>query len=253
VFGASDYVLEKLYGVGLRRLFRTPLGVDAKTFHPGCYSDELRSRLNAPRPKKLVLFLARLTTEKGIDLLMEAYPHFRDDDSVKLIIGGHGPYERHVDAFAAKYPEVVRLPFVSDRAEVARLMASADVYLSMSSDETFGLAIAEALACGTPVVAPDAGAADELLRRSGVLEPYRAHDLSSFVSCLRAVLDRGDRAFAEQLRAYALGYDWNMTFDREWVFYDQIVSAYRSGQVDDLTPPGPERWHTWSPKASATS
>jgi len=243
VFGASDYVLEKLYGFGLRRLFRTPLGVDANTFRPDRYDEKLRAQLGADGDKKLVLFLARLTTEKGIDLLMDTYPTFRDPDRIQLVIGGHGPYEEHVTRFVQKYPEVARLPFVSDREEVARLMASADVFLSMSNDETFGLAIAEALACGTPVVAPDAGAAAELVRRSGVLEPYRARDGASFVDHLRRHIEATGPSKSDKLRKYALGYDWNVTFDRISRCYDTIVEAHRTGRLERLIPDPPDRWN----------
>ncbi|HEX9660367.1 MAG TPA: glycosyltransferase [Rhodothermales bacterium] len=247
VFGASDYVLEKLYGVGVRRLFRTPLGVDSENFRPERHSDELRESLGAGREVKLVLFLARVSTEKGIDLLMEAYPFFRDPARVQLVIGGHGPYEGHLKPFLEKYPEVRRIPFIADREEVARLMASADVFLSMSNDETFGLAIAEALACGTPVVAPNAGAAAELLTRSNILEPYRARDRGSFVEHVRAALATADRATSGQLREYALGFDWSVSFDRIVHFYRMIIEAHRSDRIERLVPDPPARWSSWTP------
>jgi len=247
VFGASDYVLEKLYGVGLRRLFRTPLGVDAETFRPDRRSESLRESLGASSSMKLVLFLARVSTEKGIDLLMEAYPAFRDPTGVQLVIGGHGPYEHHLKQFLEEYPEVKRLAFVANHEEVARLMASADVFLSMSNDETFGLAIAEALACGTPVVAPNAGAAAELLSRSGVLEPYRARDVESFVAHVRKALATADRARSARLREYALGFDWSVSFDRIVHFYGMIIEAHRSDRLERLVPDSPARWSSWTP------
>lgn len=247
VFGASDYVLDKLYRLGLRRLYRTPLGVDAETFRPDRRDAALRERLGAGEEKKLVLSLARLTTEKGIDLLMEAYPSFRDPARVQLVIGGHGPYEKHVRRFVHRYPEVRLLPFVSERDEVARLMASADVFLSMSSDETFGLAIAEALACGTPVVAPDEGAAAELLRRSGVLEPYRNRDASSFVDHLRRLLSTDRAPESVRLRQYALTYEWDVAFERITRFYGSVVDAFRTGRLDRLVPEPPDRWNVWAP------
>ncbi|HEY5565209.1 MAG TPA: glycosyltransferase [Rhodothermia bacterium] len=248
VFGASDYVLEKLYGVGLRRLFRTPLGVDAETFRPDRRSESLRESLGASPSMKLVLFLARVSTEKGIDLLMEAYPAFRDPAGVQLVIGGHGPYEHHLKHFLETYPEVRRVAFVPEHKDVASLMASADVFLSMSNDETFGLAIAEALACGTPVVAPDAGAAAELLSRSGVLEPYRARDIESFVAHVRKALATSDRATSDRLREYALQYDWDVAFDRIVSFYGRIIDAHRSGDPDSLIPGPPARWNVWTPE-----
>jgi alpha-1,6-mannosyltransferase len=178
---------------------------------------------------------------------MEAYPGFRDPEKIVLVIGGHGPYEHRLKPFLKRYPEVVRLPFVTEREEVAKLMASADVFLSMSNDETFGLAAAEAMACGTQVVAPDAGAAAELLRRSGVLEPYRARDATSLVEHIRAAIDRRDDERAEKLRSYAQSYDWAVTFDRISRFYERIVAAKRANSVGDLVPMAPERWHEWEP------
>lgn len=247
VFGASNYVLEKLHTAGIRRLFKTPLGVDSEVFRPDRFSESLRASLGAPTPKKLLLFLARLTTEKGIDLLMEAYPHFRDVERVQLVVGGHGPYERHVDRFVTEFPEVRRLPFVSDRIEVAALMASADLFLSMSRDETFGLAIAEALACGTPVIVPDAGAAPELLPASGVPAAYRAGDVESFVARVRAGLEIDSRAQSDRLRAHAVRYDWDVTFDRIMAFYRKVVEARRSGGIAGLEPPDPHRWNETPP------
>jgi glycosyltransferase involved in cell wall biosynthesis len=117
----------------------------------------------------------------------------------------------------------------------------------MSNDETFGLAIAEALACGTPVVAPNAGAAAELLRRSGVLTPYRARDAESFVQHVRDALDAKD-AMSRRLREYALGFDWSVSFDRIVHFYGMIIEAYRSDRIERLVPEPPARWTSWTPR-----
>jgi alpha-1,6-mannosyltransferase len=55
------------------------------------------------------------------------------------------------------------LGYVDGRDELARLYGAADISLSVAPTETFGLAVLEALACGTPVVTADQGGARELV------------------------------------------------------------------------------------------
>ncbi len=70
-----------------------------------------------------------------------------------LVLVGGGPHQARLEELARERPRLTLLPFVKDRGELARLYASADFYLATGPGETFGLSIAEALACGLPGVA----------------------------------------------------------------------------------------------------
>jgi alpha-1,6-mannosyltransferase len=238
-FGASEYSLSHLADNGVTRLFHTPFGTDTETFHPQRRSEGLRAELGA-RDKLLVLYASRINTEKGIDLLMQAYPHFRDPAAIQLVIGGHGPGETRLQPFLEKYPEVQRLPYLSDKADVARAFASADVYLSLGAAETFGLAVPEAMACATPVIAPAAGGAGEQVDRcpeGATFVPGDAHGLARLVSEARPLSGARRDALRDWVRTH---YDWDRCFDRMTDFYIHIVDASRAGDLTRLE--GAGRW-----------
>ncbi|MCA9659832.1 MAG: glycosyltransferase, partial [Myxococcales bacterium] len=95
-FGASEHVLAKLRALGLRRLFHTPLGVEAGIFAPARRSLELRRAHGIADDERLLLYLGRLSGEKGIDLLLAAWPRLagrtdRAGARLRLVIAGHGP------------------------------------------------------------------------------------------------------------------------------------------------------------------
>jgi len=68
---------------------------------------------------------------------------------------------------AAADERVRVLPFIQDRAELAAILASADVYASGMAHETFGLSVVEAQACGLPVVGVRAGAMTDRVLEGG--------------------------------------------------------------------------------------
>ena len=241
VFAASRCILQKLYDSGVKRLFLTPLGVSTDQFSPSRRSDDFRRTLGVDSGSKLVLYLARLHREKGLDLLIAAYPLFRNTASIKLVIGGHGPAEGRLKEFIKQYPEVRRLPYLPGRDAVAEAMASADVYLSLGQSETFGLAALEAIACGTTPVLPDSGASGDMAASLGFVPPYRSDSPESLANAIVYAAEMSDSEAKDYLRRFALaGHDWNSVFRRIEVFYERIISAFRDGNPDSLIPP--DKW-----------
>ncbi|MFO8184119.1 MAG: glycosyltransferase [Candidatus Aegiribacteria sp.] len=242
VFAASRCMLRKLRDLGVRRLFHTPLGVDTDRFSPEAFSEGFRKSAGVPHGGVLVLYMARLHWEKGLDRLMEAYPLFRDPGRIKLVIGGRGPHDHLVDEFMLKYPEVVRLPYLSGRDLVAEAMASADVYLALGSYETFGLAGLEAIASGTLPVFPDRGASAEMASSLGLMEPYRSESAESLAAAVEEAVRTAGITTADRLRRYALsGHSWKDAFMRMEGYYSTILTAYAENDLERLDPPG-EWW-----------
>jgi len=182
--------------------------------------------------------MARLHSEKGLDLLMKAYPLFRDPGRIKLVIGGHGPHENLVHEFIKKYPEVYKLPWLKDRGAVAETVASADVYLSLGRFETFGLAGLEAIASGTVPVFPNVGAAGEMAESLDLFSPFKAGDpgsLADTVSEALRVVSNGETA--GYLRNYALSrHSWADVFRRMETFYERIIDAHGDNDIERLIP-----------------
>jgi glycosyltransferase involved in cell wall biosynthesis len=113
-------------------------GVDHALFRP--YE---RSALDLPRP--ISLYAGRLAPEKNI----EAFLHL-DLPGTKLVIGD-GPQRAELEK---RFPSAVFFGYRFGE-ELARMMASADVFVFPSLTDTFGLVMLEAMACGTPIAAFD--------------------------------------------------------------------------------------------------
>jgi alpha-1,6-mannosyltransferase len=137
---------------------QVPLGVDLDTFRPG-------GAARPPGPLRLV-HVGRLSREKSPHLAVAtAVELHRRGVDLTLDVLGEGPHRAELEALAAGAP--VRLHgHVAGRAALAERIAAADVSLSVCPSETFGLAVLEALACGTPVVTADRGGARELVDAS---------------------------------------------------------------------------------------
>jgi len=243
VFAASRSVLSALHRVGLRRLFLTPMGVDTDLFNPRRRSEEFRRDLGITDGRQLVLYLARLHWEKGLDLLMEAYPGFRDPSRVVLAVGGRGPLDSTLAGFIRRYPEVRRLPYIPHGQGVAEAMASADVFLSLGGTETFGLAGLEAMASGTVTVFPDSYSGGEMARDSGVLPPFAPGSPDSLCEVVKQALDLSGQV-TPSLREFALDRgSWQRSFQWMEACCRQVIRAGNAGDMKGLEPPG--KW--WEP------
>lgn len=228
-FGASQYVVDKLAGFGVTRLFRTPLGVDTDRFHAG--ADAAQSGLGPRTAPLRLLYLARLAPEKGLDLLLRAYPAFRDPARFELVIGGKGPLEGSVERFIRLFPEVRRLPYLTSPDAVAGAFAASDLVIQPGPYETFSLATLEALATGAAVVTADAGGAAELAREFGG-ETFASGSSEALAGAVLRWADSPARLSPiERAAAVSSRYSWEAVFTRMLGHYGEIVAAQRAGHA----------------------
>ena len=152
---AQREFMEAAHAVGTP-LHRVPLGVDLDTVPtPGRMP-------RAGGPLRLVHF-GRLSREKSPHLAVAAAVELhRRGVPARLDVYGDGPYRDELEGLVGRAP-VFFHGHVEDKGRLSRLVAAADISISPCPGETFGLAILEALAVGTPVVTADTGGGRELL------------------------------------------------------------------------------------------
>lgn len=145
------------------RVTEVPLGVDLEIFTPLRWSERERSK-HASLHDILVVAVGRLSAEQTVERAIATLRELLARGvSATLVIVGDGPQRARLERASDGLP-VTFTGFIDDRRELAALLASADVALALGTSQTFNLAALEALASGTPVVAPEGSALSELLR-----------------------------------------------------------------------------------------
>lgn len=109
------------------------------------------------RTKRRIVFMSRLHVKKGIELLLEALSHLKHDlYGYEVIIAGEGEpdYVETLKKAAISFGLSEFVKFVGGvyGAEKVSLLQSADFFVLPTYSENFGIVVAEALACGTPVI-----------------------------------------------------------------------------------------------------
>jgi glycosyltransferase involved in cell wall biosynthesis len=142
----------------------------------------------------LLVTVGRLVRRKAVDQLvamMRALP-----GRARLVVVGSGPEERPLRAAAAAGGVADRVCFLGqvEETEKFRVLRMADVYVTTSQHEGFGLVFLEAMACGLPVVAYDHGGQTDFLRDGETGSLAALNDLDGFTErCARLIADADRR------------------------------------------------------------
>ncbi len=181
----------------------------------------------APRPDQGydVCFAGRLIEHKNVDVLMEAFDAVAAEHDATLGIIGDGPERERLGAKrdALAHPDRVEfLGFLDDYEDVLGHMRAADIFVSPSTREGFGLTFAEAVAAECTVIAADHpdSAADEVIGEAGFLaEPT----VSGVETVLERALD-GERPPGDPL-VRAKTFDWDRVAEEALAVYQAAATG----------------------------
>jgi alpha-1,6-mannosyltransferase len=181
---------------------RVPLGVDLDTFRP---------HTRGPVGELRLVHAGRLSREKSPHLAVAtAVELHRRGVPVRMDVYGVGPHRHELEEIAQGAPVRFR-GYVDSPARLSRALAHADVALSVCPGETFGLAVLEALASGTPVVTADRGGARELVDASS--GAWGAPDPAALADAVLAVAARPTAYRRAAARERAERYPWSATVE----------------------------------------
>lgn len=134
-----------------RRKLLADFGVEARVIPNGLDVNRFADADPIARDRRYLLCVGRLERYKGVQDVIRALPELPEYD---LVVGGDGPYREQLEAIAKRTGVADQVEFrgyVPDEA-LPGLYAGADVFLSLSVFESYGMTVAEALAAGTPCV-----------------------------------------------------------------------------------------------------
>lgn len=223
--------LTKLKALGIDRIEVVPLGVELGEFSPARRDPSLRRKLGLSDDQPLLIYAGRLDGEKRAQLLVDAFELLPRELGAHLVLIGDGPLR---DGFLELGDPRIHAPgYMRDRSELARWLASADIYVSGMADETFGVSIVEAQASGLPVVGVAAGAmVDRVTPELGRLGPVG--DPQAMADNILAVWRSDRAAIGEQAQLNARQYSWDRSMSD--LFTSLYPKAFRRAWSRGLQP-----------------
>jgi len=205
-----------------------PNGVDLKVFHPGS-KEKARKDLGLPSNARILLFVAdgvKKNIWKDYETMRKALSLVTEDLGLEellfIALGETASSERIGNA------EVRFVPYQNDQSILASYYRASDVYIHAVRAETFGLVLAEASACGVPVVATDVGGIPEVIQdgKTGLLTPIG--DPETMASKICQLIVDGDlrTTMGENAAAFAKSrFDINQQAARYLDWYEEILTT----------------------------
>ncbi|WBP96210.1 glycosyltransferase [Mycolicibacterium neoaurum] len=220
-------VLEKT-----KQSLREAYGVDAEVIPhavPEVFFEARRSQVVEPGQPLRLIHVGELSEKKGIPQLL-AIMEAIGDERLTLTIVGDGPLREQCTTAAASSPAIEFIGPVSDRAKLARLMASHDLLVLLSQrdstwEELFGIVIAEGMAAGLGVIASNHIGPRFLLGDAALGNLFEDNDIDGPLELIKALAGDHDELRAMKESHHGLA-------DR---FRLPVVAQRWSSVIDELT------------------
>jgi alpha-1,6-mannosyltransferase len=227
---ASERLARVLSDWGVYNVRVLSLGVNTEIFRPDRSSKSaIRRSLVLNSGQKLLLYVGRLAKEKNTAALFGAFKilHRRRPNDFHLLVIGDGPERNQLRKLQARTKNVSSIRYCADPHDLARYYRAADLFVHPGVQETFGLAVLESQACGTPVVGI----------RGSYMDKIVCHDQESWAleNSSEALADAIEQCSAEKLSKLGRNaariarnlYSWPRVFEELFCIYHDVRSKYR--------------------------
>lgn len=142
--------------------------VDVERFRPG----GRKPWAERPDQERVLVHASNFRPVKRTADVVRAFARIEQELPAKLVLIGDGPDREHALAVASDLGVLAKVEHLGMQENVQDLLPQADLFLSASETESFGLSMLEAMSCGVPCVSTDVGGVSEVLGDTGRLVPF---------------------------------------------------------------------------------
>lgn len=208
-------------------------GIELNKFNKIEFDKEFRNNYAAPS-EKIVFFVGRLVSEKGVQVLLNAIPEIiRSYNDVKFVIAGKGPCLNNLIEQSRNLNIQNRVYFTGFVGEevLLKLYRCSDIAVFPSTYEPFGIVALEGMVAGIPVVVSDTGGLREIVDHSVNGMKFYSGNSNSLADCILELLS--NETLAKQISINALEnvhrlYNWNIITEQILQEYNYVISQYNS-------------------------
>ncbi len=217
---ASKTIFISEYQLSTYRRFlgrRTPVRV----IYPGVPDAFFKRRATLDNCR--VLTVCRLAPEKNLRFTLRVMAEVQKRMDVEYMIVGDGPERERLEVYARRLGVEVTFLGRVRREVLPDVYSKADLFLLLSKTETFGLVLAEAMACGLPVVALKKGAVPEVVGDGGILCEGRVSEVADAV--IRVLKDKALRqTLSERAKRRALRFTFERFIEDHEEVYREVIN-----------------------------
>lgn len=171
-------------------------GVDLETFKPNVFSDTIKRKYNLENKFVILGVATTWDRRKGLKDFIDLAKHLKDDEII-LLVGLDAEQRKNLST------NMIGLSRTDNRKELADLFAASDAFLNLSTEETFGLTTAEAMASGTPVVVYNNTASPELVGpNTGYV--VEKNDILALAQAVKKIKENSKLFYSKECRNYAV-------------------------------------------------
>jgi glycosyltransferase involved in cell wall biosynthesis/UDP-2,3-diacylglucosamine pyrophosphatase LpxH len=259
VIARSDVYREKLIAelyLPAERVRTLRAGVDTHVFSPErtLADGELRERFGIPQGTHVVLYVGRVTDEKNVGFLADAWRAYREQNhgtkTVFAIVGSGNEQE-----FSRRAGPGVCALGPLHGAELSAAYRLADVFWTGSVNETLGQVVLEAQASGVPIVVTNHGAARENVRDGETGRVLAVDDPVRWARELHTILSDPERrvAMGRAARAYAEDHTIESSYRHFWALHEELLASITEDTSDRIRVAQAVASEGWGPASTHVS
>lgn len=181
-----------------------PSGLDLAKATSPLTKSEARLEMDLPMDKQIFGLVGRFDAQKGQLVLLEALSMLQHSKVAVCLLGeptiGEGEaYSRQISAFIQANNLQDRVFIRPFRSDVSTFFRAVDAFVMASKAETFGMVTIESMACGTPIIASNAGGSPEILDFGKIGTLFKPMDAASLAKALNDFIENPERVSTQDL------------------------------------------------------